>query len=617
MEGDEGQEPTNTDVESTVVDPQSIDLPPPKSIKRPSLVPPGKVVEESAPDIETATEAGPEDDEAAPSSDLSVDPDALGDPIDPLPEGPPPSYAPSSPVVTTVRPSRADSRGGTPITVFGAGFVPGCRVFVGEEEQIAEVIDTFTLRFVSPAANGRLPVLVESPSGRRSPESAAIDFVEGPTILRAIPEVGPTEGGVPVVLEGRGFADGCTVSLFGVHAPDVVFETTERLRFTLPAAGDGPLEGTVSVTLADGLMGRAESVFRYRRLSPQITALEPARGWVSGGKMIAVRGSDFHAKATVKIGGRPAPAHFRSSTHIDVEVPAAEELGAVDVVLENPDRTKAALDAGFTYEAVPAPPKIIDVFPKNGLTTGGLTIRIVGDNFTDAVRVRIGELTAVRRVVSSKLIDADVPPRQTPGKVAIEVGLDDVNVRVEEAFTYDSPNAPKITGVEPRSGPVAGNTRVVIEGNNFMKGATVRFGGEASKSVVVKNSERIEAVTPPSKSAGLVDIEVSTIETGPGVSPKAFRYEAMEAPIITSVSPNRGTTNGGTELTVEGKNFADGCTVLVAGAPVKTRKISGSVLEAFTPEGDDGKLVDVAVKNPDGKQAIQKRAFQFDQRYRS
>ena len=41
------------------------------------------------------------------------------------------------------------------------------------------------------------------------------------------------------------------------------------------------------------------------------------------------------------------------------------------------------------------------------------------------------------------------------------------------------------------------------------------------------------------------------------------------------------------------------------------------MLEAYTPGGDDGKLVDVAVKNPDGQQAIQKRAFQYDARYRS
>ena len=82
--------------------------------------------------------------------------------------------------------------------------------------------------------------------------------------------------------------------------------------------------------------------------------------------------------------------------------------------------------------------------------------------------------------------------------------------------------------------------------------------------------------------------------------------------------PRSGWTgNGGTELGIEGKNFAEGAVVLVGGVPAKTKRISGSLLEAKTPEGDDGKLVDVAVKNPDGQQAIQKRAFQYDARYRS
>ena len=35
-----------------------------------------------------------------------------------------------------------------------------------------------------------------------------------------------------------------------------------------------------------------------------------------------------------------------------------------------------------------------------------------------------------------------------------------------------------------------------------------------------------------------------------------------------------------------------------------------------TPAGDDGQLVDVIVKNPDGKEAVARRAFQFDARYR-
>ncbi|NUP04497.1 MAG: hypothetical protein HOW73_00360 [Polyangiaceae bacterium] len=579
--------------------------------------------------VEAAPEAEPEvaSDQSEPSapiadppSDLDVpDPDAILDPPDetdaPL-ETPAASFGPSAPVVTTVKPFRVNARGGTSVTLFGAGFVPGCRVFAGTEELIAEVVDSFTLRFVAPEMNGEVEVVVESPSGKRSPP-ATLQFVEGPVVTRAIPSEGPTEGGIEIILEGTSFSEGCTLNLFGAHAPELTFDSPTRLRFLLPAAGDGPLDGALVVTTFDGLMGRSEDAFRYRPWVPALASVEPNNGWVTGGKLVSLRGDDLHSKARVSIGGKPAVTHHRSRQQIDVEVPPAEAAGAVDVKLENPDGRTSLLEGAFTYELVPAPPKIIDVFPKSGLTTGGLTIRIVGDNFTEAVRVRIGELTAMRRVLSAKLIDADIPPRTSPGAVAIEVALDDIRVRVEDAFTYESPSAPKISSLEPRSGPTGGGTRVVLEGENFPKGATVRFGGEASKSVVVKNAQRIEAVTPPMKGAGLVDVEVSSAETGPGVATKGFRYEAMLPPTIASVSPNRGTIDGGTELSIEGKNFADGCSVIVNGIAVRTKKISGSVLEAHTPGGDDGKLVDVAVKNPDGQTAVQKRAFQYDARYRS
>jgi hypothetical protein len=556
--------------------------------------------------------------DAPPSSDLDTpDPDALADPPDDVAAqrggG---GYAPSAPVITDVKPVRVDGGGGAQITVFGAGFVPGCRVYVGSEELIGEVVDAFTIRFVAPALVGVQELSIESPAGKRSP-AVQLHFVEGPVVTRAVPAEGPTEGGVEVILEGRNFTEGCTVSLFGTHAPEVVFDSSQRIRFTLPPAGNGPLEGTLTVVTFEGLIGRADEVFRYRPLMPEIAEVEPRSGWVSGGKLVSLRGKDFHPKARVTLGGQAAVAHFRDAKQVDVEVPASETLGPVDIVLTNPDGRVAQVPAGFTYEPVPAPPKIIDVFPKSGLTTGGLTVRIVGDNFTEAVRVLIGDVTAMRRVVSAKLIDADVPPRQIPGLVAVELRLDDLQIRSEDAFTYESPSAPKITGLEPRSGPTGGGTKVVIEGESFPKAATVRFGGEACKSVAVKGPNRIEVVTPPLRSAGMVDVEVSSTETGPGVAPKAFRYEAMAAPVITSVSPARGTVDGGTELTVEGKNFVEGCVVLVGGAQVKTKRISGSVLEAYTPEGADGKLVDVAVRNPDGQAGFQKRAFQYDARYRS
>ena len=59
------------------------------------------------------------------------------------------NYVPSAPAITALRPKVADRRGGTPITIFGAGFAPGCRVFVDTEELIGEVIAILQ----SPAKN--------------------------------------------------------------------------------------------------------------------------------------------------------------------------------------------------------------------------------------------------------------------------------------------------------------------------------------------------------------------------------------------------------------------------------------------------------------------------------
>jgi hypothetical protein len=526
-------------------------------------------------------------------------------------------YVPASPVVTGLRPRLADSRGGTSITVLGAGFAPGCRVLLDGEELVAEVLDGFMMRFIAPEhAGDKAVVEVESVSGKRCPHGAELDFAPGPSLVRAVPHELPLEGGVHVTIEGERFADGCTLSLFGAHAPEVVFDGPTRISFLAPPATEATLEGLVVVTNPNGLSGRSETLLRYRPLDPKLEKVEPNRGWVSGGKVLSLVGVDFHERARVTFGGRPAVVRYKNRSTVEVEVPAADEPGAVDVVLTNPDGRVTALAGAFTYEPVPAPPKIIDVIPRTGLTTGGATIRITGDNFTDDVRVMVGELTAVRTVVSAKLIDAKLPARQLPGPVAIEITLEGVSVRAEDIFTYESPRAPKIAHLEPRTGPTSGGTRVVIEGEGFPANASVRFGGEPAKTVVVKNATRIETVTP-ARAAGMVDVEVSSAETGAGVAKAGFKYETTPPPVITLLAPNKGTIDGGTELSIEGKNFAEGVVVLVGGVPVKTKRISGSVLEAKTPEGDDGKLVDVAVKNPDGQQAVQKRAFQYDARYRS
>ena len=97
----------------------------------------------------------------------------------------------------------------------------------------------------------------------------------------------------------------------------------------------------------------------------------------------------------------------------------------------------------------------------------------------------------------------------------------------------------------------------------------------------------------------------------------AYRYDPSPAPSIESVAPNKGTVDGGTEVSIEGKNFVAESAVLFGGKPAQRVKfVSASTLEVKAPPGKNGEMVDVAVKNPDGKEAVSKRAFMYDARYR-
>ena len=64
-----------------------------------------------------------------------------------------------------------------------------------------------------------------------------------------------------------------------------------------------------------------------------------------------------------------------------------------------------------------------------------------------------------------------------------------------------------------------------------------------------------------------------------------------------------------------GSGFVQGSVVLVDGVRAKTSFVDAHTLDAVTPPGKAGAMVDVAVENPDGKRASVPRAFAYDERY--
>ena len=102
---------------------------------------------------------------------------------------------------------------------------------------------------------------------------------------------------------------------------------------------------------------------------------------------------------------------------------------------------------------------------------------------------------------------------------------------------------------------------------------------------------------------GISNTAPLTVSSAPSVS----------APTITNVSPNTGSTSGGTTVTLTGTNFLAGATVTVGGVAATNVVVVNSTTITFTtPAGANGPA-DVVVTNTDGGTDTDEGAFTYSQ----
>ena len=77
--------------------------------------------------------------------------------------------------------------------------------------------------------------------------------------------------------------------------------------------------------------------------------LNPATGLSSGGTTVTIRGSGFESGATVIVGGSGASTTFVDSSTLQITTPSGLAGGA-RILIQNPDGTSYAMDAGFMYQ---------------------------------------------------------------------------------------------------------------------------------------------------------------------------------------------------------------------------------------------------------------------------
>jgi hypothetical protein len=253
-------------------------------------------------------------------------------------------------------------------------------------------------------------------------------------------------------------------------------------------------------------------------------------------------------------------------------------------------------------------PVVTGISPDSGPTSGGNTVTITGSNFTATDTVVFGSSLAVNTEVSSTEITATVPP-EAAGTVDVTVGtyVGYSLTSAADRYTYvGAVPAPTVTGVSPDSGPNGGRNTVTITGTGFTGATSVSFGSALSGNFSVDSDTQITALAPANP-AGTVDVTV-VAPGGDSVTSPADQYTYVdETPTVTGVSPDSGSTAGGTTVTVTGTNFtgALGVNFGLVGAENFTVNSDTSITATVptVPASSAGKVVDVTVTGPNGTSA--------------
>lgn len=430
-----------------------------------------------------------------------------------------------SPTIVSLSPNSGGTGGGTQVTINGTNFVSGATAkFGGTNATGVTFVSATQLRATTPAkAAGTVAVLVTNPDGQ-SATTNGFSFITGPAINSLSPNSGPAVGGTQVTINGSGFASGATVKFGGTAATGVTLVSATQLRATAPAKTAGSF--AVEVTNPDG---QTASFSDYDYIAaPTLTSVSPTSGVTTGGTVVTLNGTGLQSGATVTFGGTNATnVTFVSVTQIRATTPA-KSAGSVAVAVRNSDGQSVSLNSSFSFTNSPAP-TVTSVSPSSGTIAGGVQVTINGTSFVSGATVKFDGVnaTGVSFVSGSQL--TATTPAHAAGAVTVQVtNPDNQTGSRATGFTFTTPPAPNITSISPTSGPTTGGTVVMVNGSNFVTGASVKFGSGNGTSVQFVSASQMRATTPAA-SAGTVNVVVTNPDGQTG-STNGFTYQASTPP---------------------------------------------------------------------------------------
>ncbi|MFT7624101.1 MAG: hypothetical protein ACI9WU_003287 [Myxococcota bacterium] len=529
-----------------------------------------------------AAEAGPESpdtgwvvadipDTASPEPDGSWPEPDVADAGVPDPGKPTPTV-----FVTELQPPSGHTQGSETIQVVGFGFSHGALVlFDGVPSPWVVFVDETRLHAFSPAHSPDVVTITVISGGETAQLEDSFTYFNDIEVTAVSPDFGPSTGGGPITVSGRGFEPD-SVLIVGPHK---AIDTQVLNDHTLLALAPPGSAGRVDVAVANSRgVARLSKGYRYQA-GVAVDAVLPGAGPVAGGQTVELLGSGFVAPVSVWLDQAAASVVEVQEDGKRVVIVTPPGQGIVDVRVDSVEGTVVALDA-YRYGPVSDGPAVLHMAPGHGPVAGGnsVTLTVGGLVLSETPLVSFGAGGATVTHMTADSLVVEAPPGPGAGAVTVTIAT---TPTLTTSYTYVI--LPQIESVSPSVGPVDGGDSVTLSGPGVVGAQAVWIGALQAQITATEGSDELQLTTPPG-SPGMADVR-AMIDGQPVVLEQAYEF-VPETPELYVVLPDHGSIAGGTWIQLIGAGFPTEPAVLVGGQPATdVLRISGSYITARTPPG--------------------------------
>ena len=469
------------------------------------------------------------------------------------------------PTIRSISPTEGPTAGGTTVTIRGSAFVAGMTVTIGGVScGSVDVESAVRLTCVTgPHATGIVDAVATLPNTLSNTAVDVFEYVPPPTVSSVTPDFGTYTGGTSVTVAGTGFRPGMAVDFEGSSC---VGSTTSPFTFVCTTTSHAAGLVDVTVTNYDTQTDTLTDGYNYI-IPPTITSISPEYGPVSGGTAVTIVGEDFDLDGAVVTIGGFACTGVSVNSATEITCTTSDTGGTVEILanieIVNDDGGYGDKLNAFTYrEAL----SVTAILPDEGPEAGGQTVSISGTGFYDVdkdMAVTIGGVTCTSptRVTSSHLTCVTGASTENGAEDVVITNDDDSEVTLVGGYTYRAP--PTISEVSPDNGPAVGGGTITLTGTRFREGSQVTIDGVVCGEIDIVSDTSLTCEPGPHAGSAELTVVVTNPEGQSGQRLLAYKYVA--APVIWYRSPTGGTTAGGTDLVLTGRDFSLDATVQVGG----------------------------------------------------